>query len=89
MRELIAKWRDEARGGDPGSTTALLRCARELEKAYHDDRHDGTWESDGSCPHCTAEMKAEGMEIAADAVEASINFQLLLLKNGAEIRGVL
>lgn len=87
MRELIAKWRDEANHSELERGAALRKCADELEKQHHDESH-GSYFHEG-CPLCDKEMADEGMTRPVDAVEASVNFQLLLLENGAQIRGVL
>lgn len=53
---LILRWRDEAANAQDSRPTyamALRRCARELEWAIHDDRHDAEWR-DG-CPYCDKE----------------------------------
>lgn len=56
--ELIFQWRQEALNAKdvrPTYAMALNRCARELERAIHDDKHDAEWR-DG-CPHCEKERK--------------------------------
>ncbi len=61
MRELVQKWRAEA---DAFATVsryaeAMRACAADLERLIHIEGHDGTWETDGSCPYCEKEMEAQ------------------------------
>lgn len=58
--ELILQWRNEAinaKESRPTYAMALNRCARELERAIHDDRHNGEWRT--GCRYCDAERRHE------------------------------
>ena len=64
MDELIIRWRHladvaDAESESPSWYGALRMCADELEQAWHDHAHDGTW-SPERCAICVEEMKEYG-----------------------------
>ena len=54
--ELVQQWKQ----ANMFHTITLREAARELEKAWHEDWHDGAW-SPENCRVCVEEMKAEGI----------------------------
>lgn len=62
MRELIEQWLREADSAsandDYKRSNTLVKCAMELERAWHDEYHDAAW-SPELCELCRREMGSE------------------------------